>query len=189
MPADITGTDVIEENRTTGGAGFPLSRRPAVQQRDSGRRNQPHAAEDPSRAAGSDAGAAGHRRPRAARAFRSVLRAGHAESDRAGGHLSAARGPARPFHVQGLRSLPEFRRGVRGGAANDLDAGRFDRAGVDGRRNPRIAADRPPGAGLRSHHPLRLVAGAANPRARGGRARFRQGPGELGRGAAGRCSS
>ena len=29
MPADITGTDVIEENRSTGVAGFPLSRRPA----------------------------------------------------------------------------------------------------------------------------------------------------------------
>ncbi len=47
----------------------------------------------------------------------------------------------------------------------------------------------PPGAGLRPHHPLCPVAGAADPRARGGRARFRQGASELGRGAAGPCSS
>ena len=41
-------------------ARVPLSRRAAVQQRDPGRRNQPHAAEDPGGAAGGHAGAAGH---------------------------------------------------------------------------------------------------------------------------------
>ena len=42
--------------------------------------------------------------PRAARA---VLRPRDAEPDRAGGHLSAARGAARPLPVQGRRRLPE----------------------------------------------------------------------------------
>ena len=56
MPADITGTEIIEENRTTGGARIPVPGRAAVRQRDSGRRNQPHAAEDPGRAARSHAG-------------------------------------------------------------------------------------------------------------------------------------
>ena len=68
MPADITGTDVIEENRSTGPARVPLSRRAAVQQRDPGRRNQPHAAQDPGRAAGGHAGAAGDRGPGAPQA-------------------------------------------------------------------------------------------------------------------------
>ena len=51
----------------------------------------------------------------AASAARSVLRAGHAKPDRAGGDLSAARGPARPLPVQGLRRLS-----LAGGRAADL---------------------------------------------------------------------
>ncbi len=43
-----------------------------------------------------------------------VLRAGHAEPHRAGGHLPAAGGAARPLHVQGQRALPEPRRAERG---------------------------------------------------------------------------
>ncbi len=41
-----------------------------------------------------------------------VLRAGHAEPDRAGGHVSAARGAARPLHVQHQRRLSDGRRGA-----------------------------------------------------------------------------
>ena len=66
MPADITGTEVIEENRSDRQPRVPVPRRPAVRQRHPGRRNQPHAAQDAGRAARSDAGAAGHGRPRAA---------------------------------------------------------------------------------------------------------------------------
>ena len=122
MPADITGTEIIEENRSDWQPRISLSGRAAVRQRDSGRRNQPHAAENAGRAAGSDAGAASHGRPRAASAARSVLRAGHAESDRAGRHLSAARSAARPVHVQGVREVSEFRRGIRNRPAHDDDA-------------------------------------------------------------------
>ena len=44
----------------------------------------------------------------------SVLRAGHAEPDRAGRHLSAARSAARPLHVQGLRAaIPSSTRSSR----------------------------------------------------------------------------
>ena len=39
-----------------------------------------------------------------------VPRAGDAEPDRAGGHLSAARGAGRPLHAQGRRRLSEPRR-------------------------------------------------------------------------------
>ena len=43
-------------------------------------------------------------RRQAPRAARPVLRPRHPEPDRAGGHLSAARGPARPLHVHGPAS-------------------------------------------------------------------------------------
>ena len=68
MPSDITGTEVIEENRSTGQREFKFIAGPAVRQHDPRRRNQPHAAEDAGRPARSDAGAAGHRRPGAAHA-------------------------------------------------------------------------------------------------------------------------
>ena len=167
----------------------PLSRRAAVLQRDPGRRNQPHAAQDAGGAAGSHARAAGHRGPRAAQAVRSVLRAGHAEPDRAGRHLSAARGAAGPLHVQGVRALSELQRGVRDRPAHDDHAGRPRRAGAHGRGDSRPAADRPRGAGHRPRDPLRAVAGAADARRRGGRARLRRTTSSAGAPGRGPCSS
>ena len=99
MPSDITGTELLEEDPATGapasgscrGRSSPTScwptksiaRRPRPRPRCSRR----------CRSTGS---------PRPARpcACRAVLRAGHAESDRAGRHLSAARSAARPLHVR-----------------------------------------------------------------------------------------
>ena len=51
MPADITGGDVLEEDRTTGKRVFRFLQGPAVRQPDPGGRNQPHAAEDAKRTA------------------------------------------------------------------------------------------------------------------------------------------
>ncbi len=112
MPADITGTEVIQEDKATGSRAFKFLARPDLRQRHPGRRNQSHAAEDAGRAARGDAGASGHRRRHAAPAGRAVLRAGHAKSDRAGRNLSAARGAARPVHVQHLRRLSGRRRRI-----------------------------------------------------------------------------
>ena len=84
---------------------IPLSARADLRQRDPGRRNQSHAAQDAGRPAGGDAGAPGDGRRQAAPAVRAVLRAGDAEPDRAGRDLSAARGPARPLHVQHRSSI------------------------------------------------------------------------------------
>ena len=129
MPADITGTEVLEENRSRPGSReLRFLEGPLFAQRHSGRRNQPHAAQDAGGAAGSDAGAAGHGRPRAASADRSVLRAGHAEPDRAGRDLSAARSAAGPVHVQGVRELSELRRRVRSRPPHDGDADGHDRS-------------------------------------------------------------
>ena len=72
-----------------------------------GRRDQPDPAQDPGRALAGDAGTRGHRRPGDAAAARAVLRHRHPEPDRAGGHLPAARGPARPLHVRHPGRLPE----------------------------------------------------------------------------------
>ena len=84
-----------------------VRRRAGLRQHHPGRRDQPHPAQDPGRAAGGDAGAAGHRRRPDLPAARPVLRAGHPEPDRAGGDLPAARGPARPVHVQHPGRLPD----------------------------------------------------------------------------------
>ena len=60
MPTDITGTDIIEEDLTTGQRTLDLRARPAVRERAAGGRDQPHAAEDAVRAARGHAGALGH---------------------------------------------------------------------------------------------------------------------------------
>ena len=62
MPSDITGTEVIQEDKLSGVASVQVSAGPDLRQRDPGRRDQPHAAQDAGRAAGSDAGTPGDRR-------------------------------------------------------------------------------------------------------------------------------
>ena len=110
MPSDITGTDVLEEDHATGKRVVPLHPRAAVRQHRARRRDQPHAAEDAGGAAAGDAGAARDRGRTDPRAAAAVPRVRHAESDRAGGHLSAARGAARSLHVPGRRRLSVERR-------------------------------------------------------------------------------
>ena len=61
-------------------------------------------------------------RARRTRSSRAVLRLRHAEPDRAGGHLSAARSAARPLHVRDRDRLPARGRGGRGRALDDVDA-------------------------------------------------------------------
>ena len=62
MPADITGTEVIQEDRATGNARLQVPQRSDLRERDPGRRDQPDAAQDAGRAPRGDAGAPGHRR-------------------------------------------------------------------------------------------------------------------------------
>ena len=56
--SDVTGTEVLEEDQSTGNACFQFIRGPIFANIVPGRRDQPHAAEDPGRPAGGDAGAA-----------------------------------------------------------------------------------------------------------------------------------
>ena len=70
MPADITGTDIIQEDAHTGRREFVFHEGPDLRADDPGGRNQPHAAQDAGRAARSDAGA--RRSPSAAYATSST---------------------------------------------------------------------------------------------------------------------
>ena len=66
---------------------------------------------------------------------RPVPRDGDAEPDRVGGHLPAARGPARPVHAQGAGRLPDAHRGVRHRRADDRGRSRPPAAGDRRRRH------------------------------------------------------
>ena len=100
MPADITGTEVLEEDRTTGHRVFRFVRGPVFANlvlADEINRTPPktqaallQAMQERARVGGP----ATHPLPQA------VLRAGHAKPHRAGRHLPAARGPVGPLHVR-----------------------------------------------------------------------------------------
>ena len=87
--------------------------RTGVRERPPRRRDQPRDAEDAVGAARGDGGAAGHDRRRHARAARAVPRPRDREPDRAGGHVPASRGAARPLLPAHRARLPV--RGRRGG--------------------------------------------------------------------------
>ncbi len=90
-------------------APLPLHQGPGLRPAPDGRRDQPRLAPHPVGAAAGDAGASRHRRRRALRSPRPLPCAGDAEPDRAGGHLSPARGAARPFPARDRRRLSRSR--------------------------------------------------------------------------------
>ena len=119
LPGDITGVMVYHQ----GTGSFEFHPGGDLRQRRARRRDQPRHAEDPVRAAGGDGGAAGHGRRGAARGAAAVPGGGHAEPDRAGGHLPAARGAARPVPDAGRVGYPDHDAEVRVvlGAAAGVD--------------------------------------------------------------------
>ena len=92
-------------NRRRRRARVPLRRGAGVLSAPDGRRDQPRLAPDPVGAASGDAGAVGDDRRSAASAATAVPCSGDAEPDRAGGHLSAARGATRPIPRADRRAL------------------------------------------------------------------------------------
>ena len=80
MPADVTGTEVLDEDRTTGKHVFRFVKGPVFTNLLLADEIN-HAAKDPGRAPGGDAGAQRHRRRRDLSTGRAVLRARNAESD------------------------------------------------------------------------------------------------------------
>jgi hypothetical protein len=104
MPSDITGTEVIEEDKTTGQRSLRFVNGPIfanVVLADEINRTPPKTQAALLESMQERQVTVGGVQPRAARP---VLCAGHPEPDRAGGHLPTARGAARPVHVPGARS-------------------------------------------------------------------------------------
>ncbi len=175
MPTDVTGTDIIEEDMTHGPAHLDVRAGPAVRERAARGRDQPHAAEDAVGAARGHAGVLGHGARPSPQDRAAVLRARHAEPDRARGHVSAARGAARPLPVQRAARLPERR--ARGGRrqsqhhAHGLARGQ----GVHDRRaDPQVPVARAAGAGVGRRDSLRRRSRARHAPERPERARDRE---------------
>ena len=112
MPSDITGTDILQDDPETGRRRFAFIHGPVFANiilADEINRTPPKTQAALLEAMQERHVTAGGRTYHAARP---VLRAGHAEPDRAGGDLPAARGPARPLHAQRPGAVPDARRGA-----------------------------------------------------------------------------
>ena len=105
MPSDITGTEILEEDRTTGHREFKFIRGPIfanVILADEVNRTPPKTQAALLQAMQEhEVTAAG----RVHEARRTLFRPGDAKSHRTGRHLSAARSPVGPLHVQYLHGL------------------------------------------------------------------------------------
>ena len=133
MPSDITGTDVMQEDKATGTREFRFVPGPMfanIVLADEINRTPPKTQAALLEAMQEHQVTVGGKRHTLVRA---VLRAGHAEPDRAGRHVSAARSAARPVHVPGAGRLSRARtrnwrscggrpRSIRGEVAPALDA-------------------------------------------------------------------
>ena len=100
MPSDITGTDIIEEDLTTGHRKWTFVEGPIfgnILLADEINRTPP---EDAVRAARSHAGTLLHGARESLPTAGAVLCAGHAEPDRTGRHVSAAGGAVGPLSLQ-----------------------------------------------------------------------------------------
>ena len=137
MPSDIVGAEVIEEDRATGKRVDPLhprarsSRTSSSPTRSTARRRKTQAALLEAMQEYQVTVGGVRYRARAA-----VVRARDAEPDRAGRHLSAARGAARSLHVQRRDRLPDGRRGAAHPRRDDGDARR--RSSTPSRRGEEI---------------------------------------------------
>ncbi len=179
MPADITGTEILEET-TDGRRRMQFVKGPIfanVVLADEINRTPP---KTQAALARSDAGAPGHRGRRPLSARRAVLRPGHAEPDRDGRDVPAPRGPARPVPVQRDRRLPARGRRGRRRQPDDLAQARADRAAVRRPGRAQVPRGRPQGADRRGPRPPRRPPGRRDPPWPVG-PRLHQRVGELGR--------
>ena len=113
---------------------LPLHRRADLLPAADGRRDQPRQPAHPVGAPAGDAGEGGLGRRPAADPAAAVPRARDAEPDRAGGHISAARGAARPVPAADRRRLSRARRRARDHPRDHRHRGGGGRAGVRRRR-------------------------------------------------------
>ncbi len=111
LPSDVTGVTIYDQGKGR----FEFHRGPDLRVDRARRRDQPREPEDAVGPARGHGGGQGHRRRRELRRGLAVHGDRDAEPGRAGGHLLAARGAARPLPHQDLARLPRPRH--RGDAA------------------------------------------------------------------------
>jgi hypothetical protein len=134
LPADVIGTQIFDQ--ATGE--FSRQARADLREHHPRRRDQSCAGQGAGRAARGDAGEAGHDRRHDLPARRALPRARHAEPDRAGGHVPAARSAGRPLHAEAARGYPtraeekEILRRMAGGVA--IAVAPWPRRGICSRR-------------------------------------------------------
>ena len=143
MPTDITGTEVIEEDRTTGKRVFRFRERTYLREHRLGGRDQPDAAQDAGCPARGDAGAFSDRRRRHLPTEPPVLRARHAEPHRAGRHVPSSGSSTRQIHARAADLLSDEGRRGRDRHEDHGGGARGDPTGDHGGRTDRIAGTRP----------------------------------------------
>ncbi len=141
MPSDITGTELLEEDHVRRRTPVLQVRQgPDLRKRRARRRDQPRAAEDAGRAPPGDAGTRRYRGRPDSPVTGTVLRSRHAEPDRAGRHVPAARSAARPLHDAAHDRLSEPRRGGEDRRRDDRRPRRRDPPGARRRAAPRSSS-------------------------------------------------
>ena len=162
MPSDITGTDIIQEDPTTGHRQFVFQKGPDLRANDPRGRDQSHAAEDAGGVARSDAGTLGHgRRPYASRCEEPFFVLATQNPIEQEGTYPLPEAQLRSLHVFGQRRLPEPRTGAADRRAHRPALPADASAGHSRPADPRVAKGRAQSAGAGSRHGFRALGDAA----------------------------
>ena len=167
MPSDITGTDIIEEDPTNGRRTWTFVQGPDLRatfcwptKSTAPRPRRSRALLEAMQELSCTVRGNNYKLPAA------VLRAGHAEPHRAGGHLPAARSAARPLPVQHGARLPHCRRRAEGGGPDHRHHRRPRRPRHQRPGDPGLPAAGPHGADRRKRGAVRRGPGARQPQPR-----------------------
>ena len=163
MPADITGTEVIQEDKPSGSRGVQVPQGADLRQRDPGRRDQSHAAQDAVGPVGGDAGVPDHRRRASGIGWPSRSSCWPRRTP------SSTKAPIRCPRPSWTAScstsssiIPARRRSSSIVRQTTADVETQVTRHALRRADPRPAADRPPRAGGRPRAPLRAGSGPAD---------------------------
>ena len=181
MPADITGTDVIEENRSTGSREFRFFEGPLFSNvilADEINRTPPKTQAALLEAMQERQVTAGRVRHALADPFFVLATQNPIEQE---GTYPLPEAQQDRFMFKVYVKYPSFEEEFEVARRTTVFAGGQHRDSVDGWGDSGIAADRPRGSGVGSHYSLRLGLGAPDAGPRAGRAGFRLRPTRLGR--------
>ena len=177
LPSDVLGVTIYNAHAE----GLRVHARSDLQQLPAGRRDQPHHAEDPVGAAGSDEREPGHHRRQIARPAAALHGDRHAEPGRASRHVPAPRIAARPLPDAAPHRLPRRSQRTRDPAQRRARTDRRPSSRPGGRRHPALAGRSSPGHRGRGHRGLhaRDRGAHAQPRIAGARRQSARQPGAV----------